>query len=151
MAANRTAFVLETLQGILDADSIIKVRKRWKVPNVPTGEASCYLYLAATAFNEVYEDGRSETGTMTVIAAFDMKKAIDASETGLADAAYADLIYRVEKLIGASVWPKVNADATFRVYLNSVRVSAVDGHIDEAGDMVKFGIALEIPFTQVAV
>ena len=54
-------------------------------------------------------------------------------------------------MIGASVWPKVNADATFRVYLNSVRITAIDGHIDEAGDMVKFGIALEIPFTQVAV
>jgi len=149
LAANRTAFVLETLQSILDADSIIAIRKRWKVPATATGAVSCYLFVAATAYTDVYEDGRSESGTMTVIGNFDMKKASDPNETGLADAAYADVIYRVEKLIAASTWPKVNADTTFRVSLNSVRITGIDGHIDETGDSVKFGIAFEVPFTQV--
>ena len=149
MAANRIAYVLQTLQTILDADAVISVRKRWKVPNVPTGIASCYLFCAATAFTDVMENGRTELGSMTIIASFDMKKAIDASETGAADAAYADLVYRVEKAIAASTWPKTDTDATFRFTLNSIRVTGIDGHIDEAGDMVKFGIALEIPFTQV--
>lgn len=151
MANNRIAFALEQIQNLLDADSLFVIRKRWTPPYLAAGLASCYCYHASTVYGAVYESGRTEEGVMNIVVAFDLSKSPDPEGTGSADAAYADVVYRVEKIISASTWPRLNSDATFRTALNSLRVAGIDGHVDTSEDYIRFAIALEVPFAQATI
>lgn len=151
MAANRIAYALDMVQTLLDADSSFTVRKRWDVPPLVAGAISFYAYHASTTYGETFENGRTESGVMNIIVAFDVKKTPDPSGTGAADAAYADVVYRVEKAVANSTWPKQNTDGTFDLTLASIRITAIDGHVDVREDYIRFGVALEIPFTQATI
>lgn len=149
-SANRTAYILKTINDALATETTFDVRLVWRGNMAPTTKALVYAFVAGQTFNAFSEDGRVEYGEATVVVWCDLKAAAEGTTpTGKTTTAYADALEKIERAISGLTLPlrETHTGNRWRTTINNVYIAAEGGHVDNADNSINADAQIIVNFT----
>ena len=146
MAANRTAYILETIRTGLAVDTGFDVLKVWR-DTMTDNKVVTYPFVASQSHTGTYEDGTTSEGRTTVIVYANAKYESDPSGgTGNGHVMHGDITQRMETAIYNIATPITNTHTgnVWKTNISNIWLSAAGGFLDTNQGIVKAEYTIEV-------
>lgn len=145
MAANRNAFIIETVRTALSADTGFAVQKVWR-DAFTDNKVVVYPFIQSGAVVDTYEDGIVNSGRTLITVYVNAKVELDpGGTTGKATATWDDITERIEEAIFNIATPKHETHTSGNeTNIRSVNVIAQGGMLDDGKNQLRVEYSIEV-------
>lgn len=146
MAANRTAYIIDTIRTGLESETSFTVERQWR-DSMSDAKTIVYPFIASQTYTSFYESGLPRDGRATIVCYVNAKVAADPSgATGNVQQAHGIITAKIETAIYNIVLPirDTHTGGIWRTVLNDIYVSAVGGVIDSGQTSLKAEYTIEV-------